>query len=130
MVPFCLSRYSSAQVQDGGRKETSVGFISLRLLQKPLGPGQISTFTVAPLHHPMLFNIITMVQAILLATVYVAITVPYRAAFNDNTTSTCSGLSPPHQNHYKSHINITASIIIATIMYRVVLFKWSHPEKF
>ena len=60
-----------------------------------------------------------MVQAILLATVYVAITVPYRAAFNDNTTSTCSGLSPPHQNHYKSHINITASIIIATIMYRV-----------
>ena len=48
MVPFCLSRYSSAQVQDGGRKETSVGFISLRLLQKPLGPGQISTFTIAP----------------------------------------------------------------------------------
>ena len=33
-----------------------------------------------------------MMQAILLATVYVAITVPYRAAFNDNTTSTCSGL--------------------------------------
>merc|ERR1719400_1563704 len=28
--------------------------------------------------------------AILLATVYVAITVPYRAVFNDNTTSTCS----------------------------------------
>ena len=108
MVPFCLSRYSSAQVQDGGRKETSVGFISLRLLQKPLGPGQISTFTVAPLHHPMLFNIITMVQAILLATVYVAITVPYRAAFNDNTTSTCSGLSSPPSSEslqisYKHH---------------------------